>query len=63
MRTKNILAELLDDVMQSREKRILSAEKKDQFYSEFKESISGRVDAMRAEQKRAYENIKDIALR
>lgn len=61
MSTNNILAELLMDVLETQESKVLDRDKQDRFHVEFETEISGTMEEMRADQRRAYENTKDIA--
>ncbi len=57
-----VLAELVAGVIQTGESRELSVEERQRFYSEFESEVSLKVDAMRVEKKRAYEEMKNIAI-
>jgi len=49
------------DVLETQESKVLDRDKQDRFHVEFETEISGTMEEMRADQRRAYENTKDIA--
>lgn len=59
---RKVLAELVADVIQTGESRQLTAEERQRFYREFESAVSFKVDEMRIEKKRAYEEMKNIAI-
>jgi len=58
----NVLAELVADVIKTGESNKLNTEKKHRFYREFESGVSISVEKMRNEKKRAYEEMKNIAI-
>lgn len=57
-----VLAELVAGVIQTGESRQLTTEEAHRFYREFESGVSFKVGEMRTEKKRAYEEMKNIAI-
>jgi len=58
-----VLADLVVEVIKSGKCQELTADQKLKFHSEFQEEIAESVEEMRAEKRRAYEELKSIAIR
>lgn len=59
----NVLADLVLEVIKTGSTRELSEEENLRFHSEFEAEISNKVEEMRAAKRRAYEELKNIAVR
>ena len=57
-----VLAKLVAGVIETGESTQLTAEERQRFYREFESGVSLKVDEMRTEKKRAYEEMKSIAI-
>jgi hypothetical protein len=58
-----VLASLVADVIDRRETVELDDQQKRRFYREFESEVSERMEEMRAEKRRAYEEAKNITVR
>lgn len=58
-----VLAGLVADVIRTGNQRTLSEEEKARFYREFESNLAEQVERMRSEKRRAYEELKNIAIR
>ena len=58
-----VLAELVAEVIRTGNQRILSEDEKARFYREFESNLTEQVERMRSEKRRAYEELKNIAIR
>lgn len=59
----SILAELVAKAVTTGTRQELDEDKRHLFHREFELEISGKVEQMRAEKRRAYEEAKQIAIR
>lgn len=59
----NVLADLVVEVIKSGKTKELTPDQKRKFHSEFQEEIAETVEEMRAAKRRAYEELKSIAIR
>lgn len=62
MTTKNVLASLVTEVMDASQSRELSADEQRRFHNQFEQEISGAIEEIRENRRRAYEDVKDIAV-
>lgn len=60
---RNTLADLVAKVLQTQAECKLDAAAKDLFHKEFEGNISEEVGNMRAAKRRAYEELKNVAIR
>jgi len=61
--SSNVLAGLVARVISTGEDNKLTEDEKKQFYSDFECEISQPVEKIRAEKRRAFEEMKNIAVR
>lgn len=57
------LADLVKEALERQEPTNLSIERRDEFHRKFQSDVSNEVDEMRAEKRRAYEELRHITLR
>lgn len=58
-----VLALLVADVINKRQKIALNDQEQRSFYREFESEVSSRMEEIRAEKRRAYEEAKNITVR
>jgi len=58
-----VLAGLVADVLKTGSQQTLDAEEKSRFYREFESDLAEQVEQMRSEKRRAYEELKNIAIK
>lgn len=58
-----VLAGLVADVLRTGNQQTLDEEKKSRFYREFESDLAQQVEQMRSEKRRAYEELKNIAIK
>ena len=57
-----VLAELVAEVLKTRSHRQLSDEQRVRFYREFESEVYDKVEKIRSEKRKAYEELKNIAI-
>ncbi len=58
-----ILAGLVAQVIKTGDKVVLNENDNSRFYREFEASIVDKIESMRVEKRRAYEGLKNIAIK
>ena len=58
-----VLAELVADVMKTGNPKLLSSEESSRFHQQFELEVAEKVEIMRSDKRRAYEDLKNIAIR
>jgi len=58
-----VLASLVADVIDKRQRVELDDQQTRRFHREFESEVSARIEEMRAEKRRAYEEAKNITVR
>lgn len=62
MNKTKVLAELVAEVIKTGDKTELPEERSKRFHQEFEAEVSGDVEKMRAEKRRAYEDAKNFVV-